>query len=157
MLYALFGIPLTLVLLTALVDRLMIPSTKYLHFLNSRLGHLYPPFTIRLLHFGTILGTLIFLFLLLPAAMFTYLEPEWNYMDSLYYCFISLTTIGLGDYIPGDAPDQKYRPLYKLMITGKDCKLLEIFSFVIFPEAKYDLHLIFYNIYIKLFSAYCGL
>jgi len=120
MLYALFGIPLTLVLLTALVDRLMIPTTKYLHFLNSRLGHLYPPFTIRLLHFGTILCTLIFLFLLLPAAMFTYLEPEWNYMDSLYYCFISLTTIGLGDYIPGDAPDQKYRPLYKLMITGNN-------------------------------------
>jgi len=120
MLYALFGIPLTLVLLTALVDRLMIPTTKYLHFLNSRLGHLYPPFTIRLLHFGTILGTLIFLFLLLPAAMFTHLEPEWNYMDSLYYCFISLTTIGLGDYIPGDAPDQKYRPLYKLMITGNN-------------------------------------
>jgi len=119
MLYALFGIPLTLVLLTALVDRLMIPTTKYLHFLNSRLGHLYPPFTIRLLHFGTILGTLIFLFLMLPAAMFTYVEPEWNYMDSLYYCFISLTTIGLGDYIPGDAPDQKYRPLYKLMITGE--------------------------------------
>ncbi|XP_050532391.1 potassium channel subfamily K member 1-like isoform X2 [Daktulosphaira vitifoliae] len=118
MMYALFGIPLTLVLLTALVDRLMIPTTKYLHFLNSRLGHLYPPFTIRLFHFGTILGTLIFLFLLLPAAIFTYVEPEWNYMDSLYYCFISLTTIGLGDYIPGDAPDQKYRPLYKLMITG---------------------------------------
>ncbi|XP_050436248.1 potassium channel subfamily K member 1-like isoform X1 [Adelges cooleyi] len=118
MLYALFGIPLTLVLLTALVDRLMIPTTKYLHFLNSRLGHLYPPFTIRLLHFATILTTLIFLFLLLPAAIFTYVEPEWNYMDSLYYCFISLTTIGLGDYIPGDAPDQKYRPFYKLMITG---------------------------------------
>lgn len=123
MLYALFGIPLTLVLLTALVDRLMIPSTKYLHFLNSRLGHLYPPFTIRLVHFCSILGTLIFLFLLLPAAIFTYVEPEWNYMDSLYYCFISLTTIGLGDYIPGDAPDQKYRPLYKLLITGKN-KLL---------------------------------
>ncbi|VVC45060.1 Two pore domain potassium channel, TWIK-1,Two pore domain potassium channel,Potassium channel domain,Two [Cinara cedri] len=118
MLYALIGIPLTLVLLTALVDRLMIPTTKYLHYLNSHLGHLYPPFTIRLLHFGTILGTLISLFLLLPAAIFTYLEPEWNYMDSLYYCFISLTTIGLGDYIPGDSPDQKYRPLYKLIITG---------------------------------------
>jgi len=140
MLYALFGIPLTLVLLTALVDRLMIPTTKYLHFLNSRLGHLYPPFTIRLLHFGTILGTLIFLFLLMPAAMFTYLEPEWNYMDSLYYCFISLTTIGLGDYIPGDAPDQKYRPLYKLMITGNNvdeirnssyyCKPVQLITFL---------------------------
>ncbi|XP_073992952.1 potassium channel subfamily K member 1-like isoform X2 [Rhodnius prolixus] len=118
MIYAMFGIPLTLVLLSALVERLMIPSTVFLQFLNSRLGHLYQPFNIRVLHLALITSGLVALFILLPAALFAALEPEWDYLDSLYYCFISLTTVGLGDYIPGDYPNQPYRPLYKVATTG---------------------------------------
>ena len=59
-----------------------------------------------------------FLFLV-PAAIFTALEPGWNYSDALYYCFISLTTIGLGDFIPGDNIGQHLRPLYKACTTSK--------------------------------------
>ncbi|GFG28719.1 hypothetical protein Cfor_06000 [Coptotermes formosanus] len=118
MLYAMLGIPLTLVLLTALVERLMVPTTTLLQCLNSRLGHLYQPFNIRLLHLFLVGSLLVFLFFLTPAAIFAVLEPEWDFLDSLYYCFISLTTIGLGDYIPGDSPNQPYRPVYKVAITG---------------------------------------
>lgn len=119
MIYAMLGIPLTLILLTALVERLMIPTTLFLQFLNSRLGHLYQPFNIRLLHLFIISTVLLCLLLLTPAAIFAYIEPEWDYLDSLYYCFISLTTVGLGDYIPGDSPNQPYRPFYKVATTGK--------------------------------------
>lgn len=118
MLYAMFGIPLTLILLTALVERLMIPTTLFLQLLNSRLGHLYQPFNIRVLHLFIVAVLLINLFLLIPAGIFATIEPEWDYLDSLYYCFISLTTVGLGDYIPGDSPNQPYRPLYKVATTG---------------------------------------
>ncbi|XP_023727351.1 potassium channel subfamily K member 1 isoform X3 [Cryptotermes secundus] len=117
-LYAMLGIPLTLVLLTALVERLMVPTTMLLQCLNSRLGHLYQPFNIRLLHLFLVGSLLVCLFFLTPAAIFATLEPEWDFLDSLYYCFISLTTIGLGDYIPGDSPNQPYRPVYKVATTG---------------------------------------
>ncbi|CAG4929842.1 potassium channel subfamily K member 1-like [Colias croceus] len=117
MAYALLGIPLTLVLLSALVERLLLPATSLLRALNSSLGHLYRPFTIRLVHLSIIVLMLVIFFLVIPAGVFSAIEPEWDYLDSFYYCFISLTTIGLGDYIPGDSPDQMYRPLYKVATT----------------------------------------
>jgi hypothetical protein len=39
-------------------------------------------------------------FLVIPAAIFAIVE-EWNYIDSFYYAFISLTTIGFGDLVAG--------------------------------------------------------
>ncbi|KAG6440801.1 potassium channel subfamily K member 1 isoform X2 [Manduca sexta] len=117
MVYALLGIPLTLVLLSALVERLLLPATAMLRALNASLGHLYRPFTIRLVHLSIIVMTLVVFFLVVPACVFAYMEPEWDFLDSFYYCFISLTTIGLGDYIPGDSPGQPYRPFYKVATT----------------------------------------
>jgi hypothetical protein len=40
------------------------------------------------------------LFLVIPAVVFTLLE-EWNFIDSFYFAFITLTTIGFGDYVAG--------------------------------------------------------
>ena len=116
--YALIGIPMTLMLLTAVVDRLMVPTTWLLRYLNATLGHLYQPFNIRMFHLMLVAVFVVVFFFLVPAAVFNALEPDWNYLDSIYYCFISLTTIGLGDYIPGDSPSQPLRPIYKIVTTG---------------------------------------
>nr|XP_036677054.1 open rectifier potassium channel protein 1 isoform X4 [Drosophila suzukii] len=41
----------------------------------------------------------IALFLLLPSWVFTYFE-DWPYSISLYYSYVTTTTIGFGDYVP---------------------------------------------------------
>lgn len=42
-------------------------------------------------------GIVVFLFL--PSLIFSYFE-EWDYSVSLYYSFVTLSTIGFGDYVP---------------------------------------------------------
>ncbi|XP_064484143.1 potassium channel subfamily K member 1-like isoform X2 [Ornithodoros turicata] len=135
--YGLIGIPLTLILLSAFVERLLIPVTYLLQFLNSRLGHLYQAFNIRVLHLFIVGLLVVVLFFLVPATIFSYLEPEWNYVDSLYYCFISLTTIGLGDYTPGDSYNQPYRPLYKVAVVGY--LLIGLTSMMLLLNVLYDI------------------
>ncbi|XP_068235361.1 potassium channel subfamily K member 2-like [Palaemon carinicauda] len=41
------------------------------------------------------------IFLVLPSAVLVAVEQGWDYLDSFYYAFITLTTIGFGDYVGG--------------------------------------------------------
>ena len=36
-------------------------------------------------------------FIILPSAVFYFVESGWSYLDCVYYAFVSLTTIGYGD------------------------------------------------------------
>lgn len=42
---------------------------------------------------------LLLIIIIFPAFGFEALE-EWSYFDSVYFCFITLTTIGFGDFVP---------------------------------------------------------
>lgn len=53
------------------------------------------------LEIKTAIVAFVFLLLIifLPAIGFKDIE-EWDYFDSVYFCFITLTTIGFGDFVP---------------------------------------------------------
>ena len=41
-----------------------------------------------------------FLFMVVPACCFMKME-SWTFLEAMYYVYISLTTIGFGDLVPG--------------------------------------------------------
>lgn len=47
----------------------------------------------------------IVVFLLLPSLIFSYFE-EWSFADAMYYSFVTLSTIGFGDFVPTFGPHQ---------------------------------------------------
>ena len=67
----------------------------------------------RLVHLASLGSVLLLLGLILPALILSRLEPDWTRLDALYFVFISVTTIGLGDLIPGDHP---HMAAYKVLL-----------------------------------------
>lgn len=116
--YTAIGIPFTLLFLTAAVQRIMVFSTRRpISYIHRQWG--LSKALVGVVHAAVLSILAVCFFLLIPAAVFSALEDNWNFLDSFYFCFISLSTIGLGDYVPGEAANQKYRELYKMGITGE--------------------------------------
>ena len=117
--FTLVGIPMTAVLLTAIVERMLgvveiIEDFMSRHYLTQPN---LPKSFLRLVNVS-LLAILIVTFILLLPALFFSLTEDWGYFNSLYFCFITLTTVGLGDYTPGDGEKwlgSKYRNVYKVL------------------------------------------
>ncbi|XP_056139953.1 potassium channel subfamily K member 6 [Lampris incognitus] len=113
-LYALIGVPFTMLVLTACVQRLMYPLVLAPVGLLQRSGLETRQATVA--HFALLVVVVVLGFFVAPAAVFSAVEVSWSFLDAIYFCFISLCTIGLGDYVPGEQPGQKYRPVYKVAV-----------------------------------------
>ncbi|XP_034425875.1 potassium channel subfamily K member 1-like [Hippoglossus hippoglossus] len=141
--YSIFGIPFTLFFLSAVVQRIMVVVTQRpVAYFHRRWAMSKSKFALIHATCLTILMTL--LFLIIPAWIFISLEKDWNFLESLYFCFISLTTIGLGDYVPGETHSKEANPhpqLYRLTITvylllGLVCALVVLETCCELPQMR---------------------
>ncbi|CAN2389879.1 Belongs to the two pore domain potassium channel (TC 1.A.1.8) family [Pristimantis euphronides] len=136
-LYSVIGIPFTLLLFTALVQRILVHVTRRpVLYMHIHWG--FPKHVVAVVH-ALLLGFItVTCFFFIPAAVFSILEEDWNFLESFYFCFISLSTIGLGDYVPGEGYNQRFRQLYKLGIT---CYLLiGLIAMLVVLETFCELH-----------------
>uniref|UniRef100_A0A8C0IR54 Potassium channel subfamily K member n=1 Tax=Chelonoidis abingdonii TaxID=106734 RepID=A0A8C0IR54_CHEAB len=102
--FALFGIPMNLILLSR-IGQLMLSGVQCC---AKRLG--------EKLRWTCALVTGFLLFLLLPPFLFSVIEG-WTYAEGFYYSFVTLSTIGFGDYVIGINPDLTYPSWYKILVS----------------------------------------
>ncbi|XP_030642926.1 potassium channel subfamily K member 3 [Chanos chanos] len=96
MCYALLGIPLTLVMFQSLGERINTFVRFLLHKAKKCVGLRRTQVSMAnmvTIGFFSCVGTLCF-----GAAAFSHYEG-WSFFHAFYYCFITLTTIGFGDYV----------------------------------------------------------
>merc|ERR1719221_1673661 len=62
-----------------------------------------------------VLWCLLVLFLFGGAWVYSQLEA-WTYLQSLYFCFVTLSTVGFGDFLPSSTASKAFSIFY--MISG---------------------------------------
>uniref|UniRef100_A0A6A7FWM0 Open rectifier potassium channel protein 1-like n=1 Tax=Hirondellea gigas TaxID=1518452 RepID=A0A6A7FWM0_9CRUS len=115
MAYAVVGVPLTGILLARTSDFF---GEKIFEVYQSKLSgqkQRSQQFIVMATLMYIVLGFVVFLFL--PAAVFHNVEEDWTYLDSVYFAFITLTTIGFGDYVTGSAMEDGWaRTAYQVFV-----------------------------------------
>ena len=48
-----------------------------------------------------VFGHIVFIFI--PSIILCHIECDWSYLDAVYFAFITLTTIGFGDFVAGNS------------------------------------------------------
>uniref|UniRef100_A0A8C9ZDD4 Potassium channel, subfamily K, member 7 n=1 Tax=Sander lucioperca TaxID=283035 RepID=A0A8C9ZDD4_SANLU len=111
--YCALGIPLTLFLLTLLSD-LLLPVVTHapVHHLHTYWGWSYS--RAAMLNAALLSVLVLSLLFLLPALLVCLLEPDWSFLDALFFCFVILSTVGQGGNSLGRTWDviENYGQLY---------------------------------------------
>uniref|UniRef100_A0A3P9MC46 2P domain potassium channel Talk-1 n=1 Tax=Oryzias latipes TaxID=8090 RepID=A0A3P9MC46_ORYLA len=109
--YALFGIPLNLAFLKQIGKCLSVHLSR----LERRMVAVVPlkiPRTVEAVVVSLFFVSGSLLFLVIPPLLFSYVE-DWTFGEGFYFAFITLSTIGFGDYVVGTDPGKEYISVYR--------------------------------------------
>ena len=103
--YAIIGIPLMgFVLTTVYTGVMMLYKVIVRKFGVCRRPHKDTSIKQRFLLAFIVLLFAFTVLIILPAVFFYYFEG-WDFWEATYYCFITISTIGFGDFVVGNYPD----------------------------------------------------
>ncbi|XP_064164005.1 potassium channel subfamily K member 17 [Anguilla rostrata] len=106
--FALFGIPLNVVVLNKIGKYMLVIGRMVSSLIEQKLNQKRGiSVLVHLISFMS--GVTIFF--VVPMLVFKVFEG-WTYSQAIYYCFITLSTIGFGDYVADDNPERVYPDWY---------------------------------------------
>ncbi|KAJ7345302.1 hypothetical protein JRQ81_001252 [Phrynocephalus forsythii] len=111
--FALFGIPLNIVFLQHIGKILSMLCERLAKWLYKKGVKKKTTRCLTLLFF-LVMGIVVFL--CLPSAVFQEMEG-WTYNEAIYFAFITLSTIGFGDYVIGRKHGKHYFPGYRILVA----------------------------------------
>lgn len=101
--FILIGIPYFAYMMSVISDLINGKMDQLRKLIERNTTKMVPCYFIPIIY--TIIG---FIFLIVvPSIIFTIME-DWDIVDAVYYSFISLSTIGFGDFVPRNDPPTKY-------------------------------------------------
>uniref|UniRef100_A0A8P4G2D5 Potassium channel, subfamily K, member 17 n=1 Tax=Dicentrarchus labrax TaxID=13489 RepID=A0A8P4G2D5_DICLA len=110
--FALFGIPLNLVVLNRVGKYMLVIERNISDFIEGKTGR--RTCTRFFVHLVSYLSGAV-LFFVVPMIVFQQHEG-WTYSQAIYFCFITLSTIGFGDFVAGTA--QEYPDWYSVLMAS---------------------------------------
>ncbi|CAM4691656.1 potassium channel, subfamily K, member 16-like [Lepidochelys kempii] len=111
--FASFGIPFNIVFLHRVSKMLSLLCERFGRWLYEK-GMKKKKIKFLTLLFFLVMGILVFL--CLPSFVFQVVEG-WSYSEGVYFAFITLSTIGFGDYVVGKQPDRNYPSYYRSLVA----------------------------------------
>ncbi|XP_028293928.1 potassium channel subfamily K member 17-like [Gouania willdenowi] len=111
--FALIGIPLNLLVLNRVGKYMLAIERNFSDFIKEKTGRKRcTRFFIHLV--SCLCGTV--LFFIVPMIVFQQQEG-WTFSEAIYYCFITLSTIGFGDFVADNNPDKTYPTWYSILMA----------------------------------------
>uniref|UniRef100_A0A3B3ZRU9 Potassium channel domain-containing protein n=1 Tax=Periophthalmus magnuspinnatus TaxID=409849 RepID=A0A3B3ZRU9_9GOBI len=111
--FALFGIPLNIVVLNRVGKYMLAIERNISDFLEGKMSKSGKKICVRFsVHFISYLSGMV-LFFVVPMLVFQNQEG-WTYSQAIYYCFITLSTIGFGDFVANN-PEKTYPDWYSIL------------------------------------------
>ncbi|XP_035658951.1 potassium channel subfamily K member 16-like [Branchiostoma floridae] len=104
--YATLGIPLTALTVSAIAERMR----NFSRFLAKKISEKRPQWNRQWVERScnasrVAVGMVVFF--VIPTWM-VHIVEDWTYGDSFYFVFITLSTVGFGDYVTGERIDREY-------------------------------------------------